>query len=71
MEEYTGITPVVAATMALDTYPLALAVPQLQRVADSMFEFGLMPGAKEPYQISQMIQPEPDLIGTQPVGSNS
>jgi NitT/TauT family transport system substrate-binding protein len=71
MEEYTGIMPVVAATMALDTYPLELVAPQLQRVADSMFEFGLMPGAKAPYQVSKMIQPEPDLIGTEPVGSSS
>lgn len=62
MEEYTGITPIVAATMALDSYPLEMAVPQLQRVADSMFEFGLTPGAKAPYQISEMIQPEPGLI---------
>jgi NitT/TauT family transport system substrate-binding protein len=63
MEQYTGITPVVAATMALDTYPLEMDAPQLQRVADSMFEFGLTPGAKAPYQIRRMIQPEPGLIG--------
>jgi NitT/TauT family transport system substrate-binding protein len=63
MEEYTGITPIVAATMALDAYPLEMDAPQLQRVADSMFEFGLTPRAKAPYQISKMIQPEPGLIG--------
>jgi hypothetical protein len=34
-------------------------VPQLQRVADSMYEFGL---TGTPYQISKMIQPEPGLI---------
>jgi NitT/TauT family transport system substrate-binding protein len=62
LEKYMHITPIVAATMSLDSYPLELDVPQLQRVADSMFEFGLTPGAKTPYQISGMIQPEPGLI---------
>jgi NitT/TauT family transport system substrate-binding protein len=62
MEKYTGIKPIVAATMAIDTYPLEIDVPQLQRVADSMYEFGLTPGAKGPYQMTNMIQPEPGLI---------
>lgn len=62
LEKYMGITPMVAATMPLDSYPLEIDVPQLQRVADSVFEFGLTPGAKAPYQISKMIQPEPGLI---------
>ena len=61
MEKYTGITPIIADTMAIDTYPLEMDVPQLQRVADSMYEFGLTP-ARTPYQISKMIQPEPGLI---------
>jgi NitT/TauT family transport system substrate-binding protein len=61
MEKYTGIPPIVADTMAIDTYPLAMDVPQLQRVADSMFEFGVT-GTR--YQISKMIQPEPGLITT-------
>jgi NitT/TauT family transport system substrate-binding protein len=63
MEKYTGITPLVAATMAIDSYPLELDAPQLQRVPDSMFQYGLTPGAKGPYQITNMIQPEPNLIG--------
>jgi NitT/TauT family transport system substrate-binding protein len=62
LEKYTGIKPIVAATMAIDTYPLEIDVPQLQRVADSMYEFGLTPGAKAPYQIIKMIQPEPGMI---------
>jgi NitT/TauT family transport system substrate-binding protein len=62
MEKYTGIKPIVAATMAIDTYPLEMDVPQLQRVADSMFEFGLTGHAAAPYKISKMIQPEPGLI---------
>jgi NitT/TauT family transport system substrate-binding protein len=62
MEEYANITPIVAATMAIDSYPLEIDVPQLQRVADSMFEFGLTPGAKGPYHVAYMIQPEPGTI---------
>jgi NitT/TauT family transport system substrate-binding protein len=59
MEKYTGITPIIADTMAIDTYPLEMDVPQLQRVADSMYEFGLT-GTR--YLITKMIQPEPGLI---------
>jgi NitT/TauT family transport system substrate-binding protein len=62
MEKYTSITPLVADTMAIDSYPLELDVPQLQRVADSMFQYGLTGGAKSPYQIINMIAPEPNLI---------
>jgi NitT/TauT family transport system substrate-binding protein len=63
LEKYTGIKPIVAATMSIETYPLEIDVTQLQRVADAMFESGLTPGRKSPYQISQMIQPESGMIG--------
>jgi len=56
-------TPLQAATMTLDTYPLGMDVPSMQRVSDAMFEFGLESGLKHPYQISNMIQPEPGEIG--------
>ena len=56
-------TPLQAATMTLDTYPLEMDVPALQRVSDAMFEFGLEPGLTKPYQITSMIQPEPGEIG--------
>jgi len=49
--------------LALDSYPTGMDVPQLQRVPDSMFQFGLTPGAKAPYRITAMIQPEPGLVG--------
>jgi len=62
MEQYTGVKPIVADTMSIDSYPLEMDVPQLQRVADSMFEYGLTPGAKAPYQIANMIEPEPGLV---------
>ena len=63
IEQYTDVPPVIAGTMAIDSYPLAMDVPQLQRVADSMYEFGLTPGAKAPYQVARMIQQEPGLAG--------
>jgi NitT/TauT family transport system substrate-binding protein len=63
MRSYTHISPLVSDTMALDEYPLAMDVAELQRVADSMFEFGLTPKAKAPYQVPLMIQQEPGLTG--------
>jgi NitT/TauT family transport system substrate-binding protein len=56
-------TPLQAATMTLDTYPLGMDVPSMQRVSDAMFEFGLEQGLKHPYQITNMIQHEPGEIG--------
>jgi hypothetical protein len=48
--------------MTLDTYPLVMDVPVMQRVPDAMFEFGVTPGLKKPYDIANMIQPEPGEI---------
>jgi NitT/TauT family transport system substrate-binding protein len=62
MEKYTGIPPLVADNMSIDSYPLTMDLPELQRVPDSMFQYGLTPGAKSAYQIVKMIQPEPGLI---------
>jgi NitT/TauT family transport system substrate-binding protein len=45
----------IAATMALDSYPLSMDVPVLQRVPDAMYEFGLI---RKPFKITSMIQPE-------------
>jgi NitT/TauT family transport system substrate-binding protein len=59
MQTYTGIPPIIADTMPLDTYPLELDVPELQRVADSMTEFGL---TKKTYQMDNMIEDEPGLV---------
>ena len=63
MEQYAGVPPVVADTMAIDSYPLEMDVPQLQRVADAVYSCGLTPGAKAPYQIARMIQQAPGLAG--------
>ena len=46
--------------MTLDTYPLVMDVPVMQRVPDAMYEFGLI---SKPYNITSMIQPEPGEIG--------
>src|ERR1700722_17569775 len=53
-------TAEIAATMTLDTYPLVMDVPVMQRVADAMYEFGLI---GKSYNIAKMIQPEPGEIG--------
>ncbi len=52
-------TAEIAATMTLDTYPLAMDVPVMQRVADAMYQFGVI---GKPYQIDRMIQQEPGEI---------
>lgn len=52
---HDGVTKVVAATMTLDTYPLVMDVPVMQRVPDAMYEFGVI---SKPYNITNMIQPE-------------
>ena len=59
---HTGVSKLVAATMTLDTYPLVMNVPVMQRVANAMFEFGVTPGLKQPYDIADMIQPESNEI---------
>ena len=58
--KHTGVTKEVAATMTLDTYPLTMDVPVMQRVPDAMYEFGVI---SKRFEISGMIQPEPGEIG--------
>jgi NitT/TauT family transport system substrate-binding protein len=52
----------IAALMTINNYPLIMDVPELQRVSNSMFQFGLEPGLSTPYNVSSMIQAEPGLI---------
>jgi NitT/TauT family transport system substrate-binding protein len=56
-----GVAPTseVAATMTLDTYPLVMDIPVMQRVPDAMYEFGVI---SKQYDIANMIQPEPGEI---------
>jgi NitT/TauT family transport system substrate-binding protein len=55
----TGVTALVAANMTLDTYPLVMDVPVMQRVPDAMFQYKVL---GQPYSITNMIQPEPGEI---------
>lgn len=50
---------IIASTMTLDSYPLVMDVPEMQRVADAMYQFGVI-GKR--YKIMNMIQPEPGMI---------
>jgi NitT/TauT family transport system substrate-binding protein len=52
-------TPLLADVMTIDTYPLTMDVPRMQRVADAMLQFGVI---KKPYNIRNMIQPEPGMV---------
>jgi NitT/TauT family transport system substrate-binding protein len=58
----TGVSQLVAANMTLDSYPLAMDVPVMQRVPDAMYQFGVL---GQHYNITDMIQPEPGEIGGQ------
>lgn len=59
LKNVPGLKKQIAATMTLDTYPLSMDVPVMQRVPDAMYEFHLLP---KPYDIINMIQPEPGMI---------
>jgi NitT/TauT family transport system substrate-binding protein len=56
-------TQLQAATMTIDTYPLAMDIPTMQRVSDAMFEFGVETGLSKPYQIVNMVEHEPGEVG--------
>ena len=53
----------IAALMTINNYPLTLDVPEIQRVSNSMFRFGLEQGLTQPYNMSNMIQTEPGMVG--------
>jgi NitT/TauT family transport system substrate-binding protein len=48
------VSPTIAAVMALDTYPIGVDQVRLQRVADVMYQFGLL---TKKYQVSNMLMP--------------
>jgi NitT/TauT family transport system substrate-binding protein len=52
----------IASLMTINNYPLTMDVPEIQRVSNSMFQFGLEPGLAKPYALINMIQPEPGMI---------
>jgi NitT/TauT family transport system substrate-binding protein len=55
MAKYTSLPSIIVGIMPFDAYPLSMDVPQLQRVPNEMFQFGLTEGLKKPYQITGMI----------------
>jgi NitT/TauT family transport system substrate-binding protein len=58
--KWTKVSALVAANMTLDTYPLAMNVPVMQRVPDAMYQFHVL---GQRYNITDMIQSEPGEIG--------
>jgi NitT/TauT family transport system substrate-binding protein len=52
------VTAGIAAVMALDTYPIGIDATRIQRVADVMFQFGLL---KSRFKVSSMLMPSSDF----------
>ena len=52
------VSPKIAAVMALDSYPIGIDETRLQRVANVMFQFGLL---KSQYNVSSMVLPSADF----------
>jgi NitT/TauT family transport system substrate-binding protein len=48
------VTAKIAAVMALDTYPIGVDGTRIQRVANTMYQFGLLPAK---YSVSGMLLP--------------
>ncbi|MBO0819411.1 MAG: ABC transporter substrate-binding protein [Nocardiopsaceae bacterium] len=66
MQKHLNVPQIVADTMTVDSYPLDIGIPQMQRVANEMYQFRVMPPGfsyqGQPYQMSKMIQSEPAMI---------
>jgi NitT/TauT family transport system substrate-binding protein len=64
------VPPTIAAVMALNSYPIGIDPVRLQRVSDVMFQFGLLPGFKKPFNIDQMLLPS-SFFNFSPYSSSS
>ena len=62
------VTPGIAAVMALDTYPIGIDATRIQRVADVMYQFGLL---KTRFNVSSMLMPSSDFNFSQFSSSSS
>src|SRR6201999_1923212 len=51
IEKYLGITPEIAAAISQPDYPLSVTPAQLQRVVDTMVEFGMLPPPDIAYKL--------------------
>jgi len=54
VEKSLGITPETAGVISLPDYPLSVAPVQLQRVADAMVQFGMLPAKDASFKVTQM-----------------
>ena len=54
VEKYLGIRPETAAVISLPDYPLSVAPVQLQRVADAMVQFGMLPPKDTSFKVTRM-----------------
>src|SRR3984957_1355979 len=61
------VTPGIAAVMALDTYPIGVDATRIQRVADVMFQFGLL---KTQFKVNSMLLPS-SFFNFSPYSSSS
>lgn len=52
------VTPGIAAVMALDTYPIGIDATRIQRVADVMYQFGVL---KKRFNVSNILMPSSDF----------
>lgn len=62
------VTPGIAAVMALDTYPIGIDATRIQRVADVMYQFGLL---KTRFNVSSMLMASSDFNFSQFSSSSS
>jgi NitT/TauT family transport system substrate-binding protein len=62
------VTAGIAAVMALDTYPIGIDATRIQRVANVMFEFGLL---KNRFNVSSMLMPSSAFSFSQFTSANS
>jgi NitT/TauT family transport system substrate-binding protein len=53
-EKFLGIEPQTAAVMTLPDYPLSVTAAQLQRVANTMVQFGMLPQKDASFKITSM-----------------
>lgn len=65
------VSPQVASVMALDSYPLGLDPARAQRVSNLMYESGLEPGQKQPFDVQSMIMPSGTFDFTPFIASES
>jgi len=54
VEKYLGIKPETAAVLNVPSYPLSVTPTQLQRVVDTMVQFGMLPRSDASFKVTAM-----------------